>query len=250
MRRFFIDPTAVNGTIVTLRGAEAHHLGRVLRLKTGARVCLFDGTGAQYEAAVQKSDRDTVTLTILATVIAAQQQPAAELHLGQGLLKGKKMDLVVQKATELGIAAIHPFLSRHAAVRLPEAEKESRWQRIALEACKQSKRPLPPRCHPVREFAALLETAQPFDQKILFWEQPGGVSLHDLFSPESPLSGSVFFLVGPEGGFSQTEHQTAIAAGFTAVTLGPRILRAETAAIAAAAILQFLLEHRPGPALP
>ena len=242
MRRFFVDPAAITGTTVTLRGPEAHHLGKVLRLKPGAIVILFDGAGKQYEATVEELGNETVILTIRSTT--ANHQPFTELHLGQGLLKGKKMDLVIQKATELGVAAIHPFVSQHAAVRLPEAEKESRWQRIALEACKQCNQPRPPLCHPAKELSALLRLPQPFDRKILFWEQPGGTSLRELFPPTVPLPRSIFFLIGPEGGFSRAEHLAAEAAGFTTVTLGTRVLRAETATIAATAILQFLVENR------
>lgn len=242
MRRFFIDPAAITGTTAILTGQEAHHLRTVLRLQPGTRVTLLDANGGQHEAMIDAIDREVVRLTILATSAPGRETTA--IHLGQGLLKGKKMDLVIQKATELGIAAIHPFISQHTVARPPEAEKDSRWQRIALEACKQCNRPQPPHCHPVRDFAALLREAAPLSRKLLFWEGSDGAPLHHLFDPAA-LPATLFFLIGPEGGFSQAEHDLAVAAGFTAVTLGRRTLRAETAAIAAAAILQFLTEATP-----
>lgn len=238
MRRFHVEPGAITGTTARLTGQEAHHLGRVLRLKPGARVTLLDPSGAQHEAVIERIDRTAVLLTIEASSEATPAGPP--LHLGQGLLKGKKMDLVVQKATELGVTAIHPFVSQHTVARPSENEKESRWQRIALEACKQCNRPLPPHCHPIRDFASLLQEAAPFPQKLLFWEGSGGIALQSCIDPTAPPA-SLFFLIGPEGGFSQTEHDLAVAAGFVPVTLGRRTLRAETAAIAAAAILQFLV---------
>lgn len=245
MRRFLIEPAAISGTTATITGPEAHHLTKVLRLKPGAKVTLLDANGGQHEAvidAIDQADQVVVRLTILATSTAAQ--PATALHLGQGLLKGKKMDLVVQKATELGIAAIHPFISQHTVARISEAEKESRWQRIALETCKQCNQPHPPLFHPVRDVASLIAEASLFPLKLLFWEGSGGASLHQVITPATPPA-AIFYLIGPEGGFSQTEYDMAVAAGFKVITLGQRTLRAETAAIAAAAILQFLLEPTP-----
>lgn len=242
MRRFLVEPTAIVGATATLTGPEAHHLRKVLRLQAGTTVTLLDTTGARHEAVIDTIDREAVHLTILAT--RPPEEEATAIHLGQGLLKGKKMDLVIQKATELGIAAIHPFISQHTVARIDETEKESRWQRIALEACKQCNRPQPPRCHPVRNFAELLPEAAACDHKLLFWEGSDGAPLHHLIDPAAPPA-TLFFLIGPEGGFSQAEHDLAVAAGFTAVTLGRRTLRAETAAIAAAAILQFLIEPQP-----
>ncbi|MEW6594221.1 MAG: 16S rRNA (uracil(1498)-N(3))-methyltransferase [Thermodesulfobacteriota bacterium] len=241
MRRFVIEPTAITGTTAILTGPEAHHLRKVLRLQPGTRVTLLDTAGARHEAEIDTIDREAVRLTILAT-----SPPKAEttaIHLGQGLLKGKKMDLVIQKATELGISAIHPFTSQHTVARIDESDKDSRWHRIAMEACKQCNRPQPPHCHPVQDFASLAQEAAPFPLKLLFWEGTGGASLHHLVNREAPPA-SLFFLIGPEGGFSLAEHDLAVAGGFTAVTLGRRTLRAETAAIAAAAILQFLIEPR------
>lgn len=242
MRRFFIDPQAITGKIATLAGAEARHLKNVLRLRPDDTVTLFDGSGTQYEAVIRTMTQREIMLAITAT--SHLPPPATELHLAQGLLKGKKMDMVVQKATELGVAAIHPFVSQHAVAAPPEAEKESRWQRIAIEACKQCNRPQPPRCHPTLDLATLLEQAAAFDQKLFFWEQPDGVSLHQFIAAASPPR-TLLFCIGPEGGFSHAEHDMALSAGFTTVSLGRRTLRAETAAIAAAAILHFLLEKQP-----
>lgn len=238
--RFFIDPAELAGDRARLTGSDAHHLARVLRLKAGAEVELCDGSGLVHTALVTDLGRDEVTLQLL----AASRLPVADgpqLHLGLGVLKGKKMDLVLQKCTELGVSSIHPFLSQHSAVRPPETDKESRWQRITLEACKQCKRPQPPRCHPAVSLAEVLsrpETAGAL--KLILRETPDTPPLREVMPPIDPAFRPIFCLIGPEGGFSPSEVEQVIAAGFQPVGLGPRILRAETAALAAIAILQYL----------
>lgn len=239
--RFFIDPAALTGEQARLTGADAHHLARVLRLKTGAMVELCDDSGLIHTAQVIAPGREEVTLRLLSSTRPPTTGPV--LHLGLGVLKGKKMDLVLQKCTELGVNSIHPFLSEHSAVRPPEPDKLLRWQRITVEACKQCKRPEPPICRPVSSFAELLirpETAAAL--KLLFWEEPAATPLKKALteSETSVAPAAIFCLIGPEGGFSHAEIEQAVAAGFQPVGLGPRILRAETAALVAIALLQYL----------
>ena len=239
MRRFFIDPIGVNDTQATITGDEAHHISDVLRLKPGTTIELFDGTGKVYQARIEHVAKGRVETIILAG--SEDIADSSQLSLGVALLTGKKMDLVVQKATELGVAAVHPYVSRHCSVKERNPNKEQRWQRIALEACKQCNRPTVMECKPVSDLHSLLAEGKPAVTKIIFWEQEQTRTLADLFPAGTAPPASIMALFGPEGGFSQEEITQAINAGFTPVSLGSRILRAETAVISGSAILQFIL---------
>ena len=245
MHRFFIDPEDITYTRAVLTGEEAHHLISVLRLKVGASIQLFDGLGRTYAAEVKNISKGRVK----AAILSMAEEPVAEraaLHLGLALLKGKKMDFVMQKATELGVAGLHPFIATYSNARqikaIREAKRLERWQKIIREACKQCNRPQPPTCDPVVDFDSFLEeTSQGnYDLKLLFWEGERSQGLQGIVQvPDQPCS--VMILIGPEGGFSMEEAERAKAAGFQPISLGKRILRAETAALTAIAILQHLL---------
>jgi 16S rRNA (uracil1498-N3)-methyltransferase len=245
MHRFFIDPIDLTGTRALLTGEEAHHLISVLRLKVGTMIELFDGKGRTYEAEVINISKGRVEAAIM-SMAAEQAAENAALHIGLALLKGKKMDFIMQKATELGVAGLHPFIAtfsnaRHIAPDR-EAKRLERWQKITREACKQCNRPQPPICYPVKDFDTLLEeeSQADYDLKLLFWEGERSQGLHGIIqAPDQPCS--VMILIGPEGGFSMEEAEQAKAAGFQPITLGKRTLRAETAVLAAIAILQHLL---------
>jgi len=237
MRRFFVDPQNIHGANATIDGAEAHHLRAVLRLRPGDLVTLFDGTGKIYQAEIRTISAEQVQTVIIATDDDKTEAPA--VHLGQALLKGKKMDLVVQKATELGITSIHPFISEHCTVSAVNENKAERWNRVAYEACKQCGRAVPLVCHPATNLDALLAAGKDYDVKLIFWEQETSQGLKDVLTMQ-PV-GSLLFLIGPEGGFSKEEVDKTVACGFQPVTLGKRTLRAETASLAAMAVLQFLL---------
>ena len=237
MRRFFIEPAAINGAKALLRGSDAHHLFNVLRLKRGDEVELFSGDGLVHLARVEQGEDDRVELTLLAT---SDTQPGnLSIHLGQALLKGKKMDLVVQKCTELGVAAIHPYLSTHTKSTAPDLGKIQRWQRIIQESCKQCNQPWPPLCQPACSFADLLARAQEYELGLICWEQAAAPPLARVVADLAPPK-SLLVLIGPEGGFSPEEIDQAERAGLLPVGLGRRTLRAETAAIAAIALLQYI----------
>lgn len=237
MRRFFIDPAAIQGQGATLTGADAHHLHKVLRLTTGDHVELFDGRGMVYQARIDGLDPGLVKLTLL----AASDTPPDRLaiHLGQAMLKGKKMDLVVQKCTELGVRSLLPYTSQHTKTPAPGTEKIARWQRIIQESCKQCNQPWPPVCRPAQTFTELLASATGFELRLICWEQPGAPALSGIVGQLAPPR-SILVLVGPEGGFSPEEVAAALQAGFLPIGLGRRILRAETAAIAVIALLQYI----------
>jgi len=239
LRRFFINPADIAGTTAQITGPEAHHLRTVLRLAPGDPITFFDGTGARYQARIERILKDRVTASI--TAQTQDLPPKVRLHLGQALLKGQKMDLILQKATELGVDAIWPFSSEHGIHRPAKDAQMERWQRIVLEACKQCDRARPPELHDTREITDLMAHAPPCDTRLIFWEHEARQTLPEVLAAQNTNCRSVFFLLGPEGGFSKAEVACAQQEGFTPISLGPRILRAETATLAATAILQFTL---------
>jgi len=236
VRRFFIDPANLSQGCATITDQEARHIGMALRLKPGNTIELFDGSGMVYQAEITRIGKTSVETKILASHHHREQPPF--LTVAQALVKGKKMDLIIQKATELGITAIQPIITQHCAISSAPADQLSRWQRIAQEACKQCDRPTPLLCHPCTPLAQLLKESDDDATKIICWENETTATLHDL---DLGASDNVLLLIGPEGGFSEAEAESAIGAGFRPVSLGRRTLRAETAAIAAMAIVQFLL---------
>lgn len=240
-RRFHAPVSAFNleERTVTLGPDEARHLRDVLRLKSGDEVYVFDGAGGEFCCSVVTSKRDSAELRIESEVEPAKPESPLRLELCVALLKGEKFDLVVQKATELGVTRIVPLMTRYADIHLRDesdaAKRVARWQRIALEAAKQSGRAFVPEVSTPASFESVL-TGTKDDELCLMFSERGGNSLREVPAE----SKSVKALVGSEGGWSDEEIEHARAAGFHIVTLGGRILRAETAAIAIAALLQHL----------
>ena len=235
MHRFFINHGDIQGNQATLAGTEAHHLRHVLRLGPGQEIELFDGSGAVYHARVSRVGKE-IELVITEQRTTAPETPT--LSIAQGILKGKKMDFVVQKACELGVATFIPFHSDHCAVPIPRDAKTFRWEKIIMEACKQCGRPIPLEVDAVADFDTLLAAAAPYACKLIFWEKETRFHLAGL--PPLTAIPSIIALIGPEGGFSEAEIAKAVQAGFTAVSLGRRTLRAETATLSVMAILQYL----------
>ncbi len=239
MRRFFLDQPPPAGDQLTVTGPEAHHLKNVLRLKVGTRVIFFDGQGWEYEAELLSLESGAVNARILARREEATDR--CRVTLGQGVLTGQKMDLVIQKVTELGLAAIIPFTSKYCTVKNPAAAKSDRWQRIAREACKQCGRAREPEILPVASWSDCLAAGSDYDLALLFWEKETAKNLDDLAERiKGVRPASLLFLVGPEGGFSEDEVDQARTANFLVIGLGHRILRAETASLAAATLVQYL----------
>jgi 16S rRNA (uracil1498-N3)-methyltransferase len=234
-RRFHAPPTAFTEQTVTLTADEARHLRDVLRLKIGDEVYVFDGRGREFRCSVSNTKRDSAELHIESEVEPAKPESQLQLNLCVALLKGEKFDLVVQKATELGVTKVTPLITRYADIHLRDAadatKRTARWQRIALEAAKQSGRAFVPEISLPLAFEAALEGTG-----VMFSER-GGETLESLTG-----ASSITALVGSEGGWSDEEIDTARARDFHIVTLGGRVLRAETAAIA----VTTLLQHRFG----
>lgn len=235
-RRFHAPPNAFTQTTITLAADEARHLRDVLRLKPGDEVYVFDGLGHEFRATVSNVRRDVAELRIESEVEPAKPESHLQLNLGVALLKGEKFDLVVQKATELGVTKITPLITRYADIHLRDAsdatKRVTRWQRIALEAAKQSGRAFVPEI----SLPVALEKVDVAGIGVMFSERDGE-ALESLQG-----TSAITALVGSEGGWADEEIETARARGFHVVTLGGRILRAETAAIA----VTVLLQHRFG----
>lgn len=244
-RRFFAPPNAFNyeSHTVTLNSDEALHLRDVLRLKPGEEVFVFDGDGREFCCSVSKTSRDSAELEIRNEVAPARPESTLSLTLTVALLKGEKFDLVVQKATELGVIKVVPLITRYADIHLRDAsdarKRVSRWQRIALESAKQSGRAIVPDVSLPVSFESLLKTPANNESLRLLFSERGGQSLSELVQSRS-MARTINALVGSEGGWSDDEIEQARTAGLEIVTLAGRILRAETAAIATSALLQHI----------
>jgi len=234
MRRFTLQPERVVDGRVTFDAAESRHLTRVLRLAPGDTVVATAGDGRDYTVRLD-SVGDAASGTVLGVAPGAPESPLA-ITLVQGVPKGDKMEAIVRAVTELGVARVRPALCERTIVRLEPGrwrERARRWQRIAREAAKQCGRAVIPEVETPRPLAECLDAA---DLALCFWEG-GGAPLHEaLAAATAPRS--VLLLIGPEGGLAPAEVTAARAGGLTVASLGPRILRTETAGPAVVAILQ------------
>ncbi|MDZ7783421.1 MAG: 16S rRNA (uracil(1498)-N(3))-methyltransferase [Halioglobus sp.] len=231
--RIHTEQELASGRSLRLEPGPSRHIARVLRLREGDPVILFDGRGGEYSARIVSVDRHSVTAQTL------EYHPgiplsSLEIHLGIAASRGDRMDWALQKSTELGVAAITPLLTERTGLKLTgeRAEKKFRhWQQIIASACEQCGRCLLPALHSLQDLDPWLDATQAARKFILHPGTPSGV-----VAAEPPAS--VALLIGPEGGFSDAEIAAAKSAGFRPLSLGPRVLRTETAPLAAIAVLQ------------
>ena len=242
MRPFLYNGQIDIDSTIFLPEEESHHITTVLRLQPGAEIELFDGEGGAAEAEIISIGKQ-VAVRILG-FITGTENIGRSLLVGQGMLKGKKMDLAVQKCTELGVSTFVPFFSSRCQagnIRGQKEKRHQRWQRIIKSSCGQCGRNHLMDLHepaPFHELVAKTFEPEPV-LKLLFWEEEKDRHLGSL--QELAEHGNVMILLGPEGGFSEEEVRLAGKYGYQSVSLGRRILRAETATIATVAILQHLL---------
>lgn len=244
MTRFLVPPESVEEDKITVKGKEVHHLRNVLRLRKGDKVTCFDGSGREYQGWIERLSSAQAEIKI-----EKFEKPGRELSLkitlAQSLIRASKMDLIIQKCTELGIFRIMPMRTERSLVKLNEAKskaRQERCQRLAEEAAKQSGRVQVPKIEEVKDFTSILKKARNFDLGIIFWEEEGEEkALKKALTKRLSFPENIFLLVGPEGGFSAQEVTEAKKAGLLSVSLGPRILRAETAAIISVAIVAYEL---------
>lgn len=238
MRRFFAAPENFSEKEIRLSEDESRHLRDVLRLRSGEIVAVFDGLGNEFLCRIEKMERKAVSLSILEKAAAPSPESDLNLTLALALLKGEKFDLVVQKATELGVKKIVPLETLRADVKLKDekdvAKKLERWQRIALEAAKQSGRAVVPMIEKPIRFEDFVETCS---GERMFFAERGGERLNQMSNANFE---KLTIVVGAEGGWEESEIELARDEHFKIVTLGGRILRAETAAIVAVTLVQHL----------
>ena len=233
LSRFFVDAPLSLGDH-ELPEAQAHYISRVLRMSEGDPVQLFDGSGQEFRASLLEVGKKRVVVQVTET-FAGQVESPLQIHLGQGLSRGERMDWAIQKATELGVNEITPIFSDRCEVRLKDERADKRlqhWRQVAISACEQCGRSRVPVIHPPLLLADWLKQAEA-DLKLV---------LHPVAEPlvSHAKPGSLAFLIGPEGGLTDLEVDTAQAAGYHAARLGPRVLRTETAPVVALAVAQQL----------
>ena len=245
-RRFHAPPEAftADAKSASLSADETHHLREVLRLNVGDEIFVFDGEGREFRCEIAAIDRTSAQVTAMEAVRPAHPEPPLHVTLAVALLKGEKFDLVAQKATELGIASLIPIITARADVKIKSEEdahrKLARWRRIVLEATKQCGRARLLKIAAPITFRDLIDQSTNDDAlRLMFAERAGG-SFDETFG-DKEIPNNVVALIGSEGGFADEEIEQAREGGWKIVTLGGRIMRAETAAIAIAAILQHRL---------
>ncbi|PAU77408.1 16S rRNA (uracil(1498)-N(3))-methyltransferase [Halomonas salipaludis] len=224
---------SVGGDVVLPEG-PARHVGRVLRMRPGERLTLFDGSGQEADAVLVEVERKRVVARVEAIAAGCGESPLA-VHLGQAISKGDRMDYAIQKAVELGVAAITPLYTEHGDVRLKgerEAKKLAHWQAVAASACEQCGRATLPPVHPPQSLGDWLAARDEALRLVLHPATDGTFE-------RAETAASVALLIGPEGGFSPGEVDAARHADFSPLTLGPRILRTETAPVVALSLLQY-----------
>lgn len=246
MHRFYVKPENFHRDALILKGAEAHHCRDVLRLKPGDKIVVFDGRGRELTADIVSADASEIRLRKLHEA----QTPSlrCQITLGQAIPKGKNMDLIVQKAVEIGAAEIAPIISDRTVVRLDEenaASKQSKWQTIAIEAAKQCGQNWLPQVHTPQTMAAFFQQHRRFDVQLIGSLQSDAVHLKKILADYAAEHGdrpaSVLMLVGPEGDFTPAELSLARSNGCRPITLGPIVLRVETASIYCLSVLSYEL---------
>lgn len=244
MHRFFVPVTDITGSFAVVRGEDAHHITNVIRLEIGEKVVLCDGQGYDYLAEIKKADKQRVELAILEKH-SSSSEPAVRVTLYQGLPKASKMELVIQKCVELGAYAFIPVSTERAVVKLSDSDgrkKADRWQKIAEEAAKQSGRGIIPRVSEPVAFDKAVASSD-HDLKLMLWEDERANSLRSVLTGIPGKPGSVAVMIGPEGGISAKEAGLAKEYGWIPVSVGPRILRTETAGMAAIAAIMYQMEE-------
>ncbi|NLJ76910.1 MAG: 16S rRNA (uracil(1498)-N(3))-methyltransferase [Peptococcaceae bacterium] len=232
-RRFFVDPAFIDDPLIRITGPDVNHITRVLRLGPGSTVVVLDGRGRSYEAEIQNPGKEEVLCRIKKELLTVPACPV-KLTLAQGVTKGDKMNMIIQKGTELGASRFIPLICRRTVVKLDAGrmdKKIRRWQRIAMEAAKQCRRPDVPEVTEAMGLDRLLASLPRQCVALMPWEEERHVLLKDVLR-KSHTGEEVYVLIGPEGGFAASEVEQAQACGVKSVTLGPRILRTETAGMA------------------
>lgn len=244
MFHFFVSPENITADEVTIVGSDVNHIKNVLRMKTGEKFVANDGNGASYCCAVREIYDDRIVADIEDGQLMSNELPV-KLVLFQGLPKGDKMELIIQKAVELGVSEIYPVEMSRCVVKLDDKKKKSktaRWQSISESAAKQSGRTVIPEIHEPLPYAQALKAAESFDLLLVPYECADSMAVLKEKISQVRENMTIGIFIGPEGGYEEKEIEKAKEAGGEIVSLGKRILRTETASIAALAICMFNIE--------
>ena len=239
MSRFFVPPDAVKGNSIIIGGREAHHILDVMRLKISDNVVTFDGTGKEYTGVIKDISGNSLTVDIIETRVPSEKE-ASQITLLQALPKKEKMDYIVEKSTELGVHSIAPVITGRTIPDWSEPKKRSqaeRWRKIAREAAKQCGRLDIPEVLEITNFVKAVKNFTGFDMRLMAVLNNQTIPVKDAISGFK--IGKIVIAIGPEGDFTAAEARSAGAAGFRAISLGPRVLKSDTAGLALLSILSY-----------
>ena len=245
MYQFFVEPSRIQGTKVVITGNDVNHIKNVLRMQPGEEIAVSNGEdGKEYRCGIEELREDEIICTLRFVKEDGVELPS-KIYLFQGLPKADKMELIVQKAVELGVYEMIPVATKRAVVKLDEKKAKSkiaRWQTISEAAAKQSKRRIVPQIHDVMSFKEAVNYAKEMPIKFIPYELAEGMEkTRELISGLKPGQDIAIF-IGPEGGFEESEIQTALENGIVPITLGKRILRTETAGFTVLSWIMYQLE--------
>lgn len=245
MYQFFVDPGAISEKQVVITGKDVNHIKNVLRMKVGEEIAVSNGVdGREYRCGILQMTEDSVICELRFIKEDGVELPS-KIYLFQGLPKADKMELIIQKAVELGVYEIIPVATKRAVVKLDakkEKSKLARWQAISEAAAKQSKRAVIPQVHPVMSYAEALTYADALDVRLIPYEMAEDMAKTRSLIEEIRPGQSIGIFIGPEGGFAPEEIEQAMAHAAQPITLGKRILRTETAGMTVLSILMYTLE--------
>lgn len=246
MNRFYVEKNQIHDEYITIEGSDVNHMKNVLRMKIGENVVICDMQGMDYQCEIDSMSSDTIVAKINQMQETVAELPA-KIYLFQGLPKKDKMELIIQKAVELGAYQVVPVMMKRCVVKLDDRKKEQkkleRWQSIATSAAKQSNRGIIPEVMPVMNFKQALELASTMDYRILPYENAKGMEETRAIVKDVKDKKSVAIFIGPEGGFEEDEVAMAMEMGIKPITLGKRILRTETAGLTILSVLMFELDR-------
>lgn len=241
MTRFFIPTDQIHDDTVILKGEDRHHLLNVLRKDLGAEITVLNGKGQEYQVKVTEITADEVVGAIVQQV-EKQTEPRVKICLVQSLPKGEKFEFILQKNTELGVSLFQPIISERSTIRLDAGQaskKRERWQKIIREAAEQSGRQIIPELRPVKGWNQFFREERNPGLFLIPWEGERNRSIKQVLDEQKAVPENVTVIIGSEGGFSQNEVEQAIAMGAIPVTVGPRILRTETAGLVVATAIFY-----------
>ena len=241
--RIFVGSDKIKDDTVSIEGSDVNYLKNVLRLKAGDEISIINSGNREYSAKILSCEKDSIKAKFIAKKYP-KSESKLKVAIAQGIPKNPKMDIIVQKATELGVIKVIPLKAKRSMVKIgPEKEgmRVARWQKIAKEAAEQSGRLVIPLVEEIMDFKEVLRLNKDFDKCMMLWEMEKEKTLKK-FLQENKSMKSLLVLIGPEGGFSHDEVEMARKEGFVTVTIGSRILRTETAALAALSMINYEFE--------